>query len=404
MGCPAPAVEAFCARPVVAAEAQIGLRNDPSAIWEWVWCLVAPIVDLALPERDAEDGKNHEEEDCQAKDATKMRERVDQGSDQEPHRWHGRQAPQGPEEPECSQPRYVLHGGQNFENGGDHDREVKPVPRVIEVALAANAESHGNRLGNELAEEDDEEHVLRLLNENIGPRIVSADRVVLDAEEEGVEQDHRSDEVVELRTRDEPDQEDAQLVLVLEDRVRPPAVLHVLAVRVESGLVLDLRQLLLVFFAPLLHAVLGLLVVLVCDAREMRRLLALLLAASARSQVGHVDNLRLELRLKRVRLRRALLLPFLPDLGVPVPLANFLLPDLLRVVELHPLLEDVLQAREPGDGILAVLVELVHVRVLVHLDPPEVLGVLLLLGLLVEVRLQFVFVLGVLLHLRMAGR
>ena len=110
---------------------------------------------------------------------------------------------------------------------------------------------------------------------------MGADRVVFDSQEERVEQNHGSDEVVELRTRDEPDQEDAQLVLVLEDGVRSPAVLDVLATHVESRLVFDLRQLFLVFFAPLLHAVLlGLLVVLIRNAGEMRHFLSLLLSAS----------------------------------------------------------------------------------------------------------------------------
>ena len=97
-------------------------------------------------------------------------------------------------------------------------------------------------------------------------------------------------------------------------------------------------------------------------------------------------------------------LPFLPYVGVLVPLQDFVLFVLLCFVELHSLLEDVLQAWKSGDGILAVLVELVHLSVLIHCYFPDVFGIFLFLSFLVKIRLQFIFIFCLLLHLGMSGR
>lgn len=139
------------------------------------------------------------------------------------------------------------------------------------------------------------------------------------------------------------------------------------------------------------------------DHNLMNRLLiSLLLLTSILLQICDINQLGLKLWLKWIGLRITLLAPLVPDISISIPLVYLILPIYFCIIKLHSLLEYVLEAREPRNRVLAVLIELMHLNVLGHMYLPDCLCILLLHGLYVKLRFDLILIFIRLFDLRLA--
>lgn len=76
-----------------------------------------------------------------------MRDRREQSTDEQLHRRHICQTFQRSKQAERPQSRHILHRGQLLKKRRHHNREIKPIPGVVQITFVSQNEPHGQDFG-----------------------------------------------------------------------------------------------------------------------------------------------------------------------------------------------------------------------------------------------------------------
>lgn len=112
----------------------IALYHNPVAVHRELGRTTA-VVDDATPHLKPEEGKSENEEHVEDEDVAQLLERLEEGGDEDAHRWEGGEASQWPEQSEGPQGGDIAHSWNRLNQRCDDHDEIKPVPTVSEITF-----------------------------------------------------------------------------------------------------------------------------------------------------------------------------------------------------------------------------------------------------------------------------